>query len=135
MLKSFAMVGTILLLTMGAAQAQEAGNVCSTPGSLSFADFPTSRGSIVPSVSRQLANVGLAASKNNCQIVVTCVARTGATQSQRNSRNRQCSAAVQAIVRYETRAPVRTRLANEIEQVRAEAGSGRTVGTVYVTLR
>ena len=129
------MAGAILLLTLGSAQAQEAGNACSTPGSLSFADFPISRGSIVPSVSRQLANIGLAASKNNCRVVVTCVARTGATQSQQNRRNRQCTAAVQAIVRYETRSAVRTRLADEIEQVRTEASSGRTVGTVYVTLR
>ena len=88
LLKSFALAGTIMLLTLGNAQAQDAESACSTPGSLALADFPISRASIIPSVARQLANIGITASRNNCEVVVTCVARTSATQSQQNRRNR-----------------------------------------------
>jgi|GEM_PF-1471479 hypothetical protein len=118
------------------AQAQTTG--CpGAPGAstiYAFADLPTRRGDIVPSIHRSLSILGTIAKRNNCTITVTCVAEGSGKNAVRN-RDRQCTAARGAVLAYETRTAVRGRLAREIELVKLSgAEGGFRPGSVYVTL-
>ena len=89
----------------GAAQAQEA--VCSSPGWMVFSGLAERRADIVPSVHRQLSGLGRLAAANNCSIVITCAADPANGKDANSIRNRQCSAARQAITMFDRRSDVR----------------------------
>lgn len=125
----------VAILLVGFSGAAFAQGACTTPGTVAFPELPDVRASIVPSVHRQLSSLGRQAVAAGCQIEVTCVSVTDADREALRLRNRQCTAAVQAIVRYETRAAVRTTLGKNIVQSKVAAGGSFQAGTVYVTLR
>lgn len=137
-----ALFGAGLLMLAGWAgmtsTAQAQANGCpGAPGTASvyaFDGLPTSRGDIKPSVHRSLSILGMVASRNNCTITVTCVAKNTSSNGIK-ARDRQCTAARFAVVRYETRTTVRSRISSEIELIKLDgAQGGFNSGSVYVTL-
>ncbi len=125
----------LMMIYPAAATAQDSTAACTSPGSISFADFPNRRADIAPSIANQIAGIGRLAAANNCQIEVTCASAPGADADARRTRNQQCSVAVQSVVRYESRANVRSALQKEIKQNRIAATPQFRAGTVYITLK
>ncbi len=125
----------LMLIYPAAAAAQDSTATCTSPGSISFADFPNRRVDLVPSLANQVAGIGRLAAANNCQIEVTCASAPGADVETRRFRNQQCGAAVQSVVRYESRSNVRSALQKEVTQNRVVASSQFRAGTVYITLK
>lgn len=129
-----ALTGALAAIGTVGAQAQGSQS-CATPGTVSFPEFAIRRGDIAPSLHRQISGLGRMADAGGCDLQVTCVAPARADNTERQTRNRQCTAAVQALVRYETRSPVRDALMDSIKQVKASSSGSLRVGTVYITLR
>jgi hypothetical protein len=117
-----------------AAPATVMAQTCASPTTMAFPDLPAARAQILPSVHRQLSSIGRSARANGCTIEVTCVAPAGSTRPEIN-RNRQCLAAAQALMFFETRPAVRRALTQSVTQIKKVAGSGLVAGTVYITLR
>ena len=120
-------------IVAGAVQAQEA--ACSSPGSMVFSGLSERRVDIVPSVHRQLSGLGRLAAVNNCSVLITCAADPAKGTEANAIRNRQCSAARQAIGMFERRSDVRRKLTDTYEIQRVAAGKGAAAGQVIVTLR
>jgi hypothetical protein len=114
-------------------QAQEV--ACSSSGSMVFNGLAERRAEIVPSVHRQLSGLGRLAAANNCSIIITCASDPANGKDANSIRNRQCSAARQAIGMFERRSDVRRTLTDSYEIQRVSAGKGAAAGQVIVTLQ
>jgi hypothetical protein len=128
-----ALVALVGMAFVGAAKAQEA--ACSTPGSITFTGLAERRADIVPSVHRQLSGLGRLAATNNCSVVITCAADPANGKDANSIRNRQCSAARQAMGMFERRGgAIRSKITSAYEVKRVGAGKGILNGAVVVTL-
>lgn len=119
--------------SVGAAQAQEA--LCSSPGSMAFNGLAERRADIVPSVHKQLAGLGRLAAVSNCSVVITCAGDPVNGKDANSIRNRQCSAARQALAMFQSSRDARRKLTDSYEIQRVSAGKGVAAGQVVVTLK
>lgn len=129
-----ALIGWASLTATTHAQSSSCPGAPGTATTYTFEDIPSSRDDMLPSVHRSLSMLGRLASLGNCAVKITCVARS-ASRANIRSRDRRCSATLGALVRYETRSAVRSRIAGEIELIKIDAGTpGYSASTTYVSL-
>ena len=131
-----ACLAAALSFTLPSAKAEEAppglAQSCATPGLVGeLSDIPVTADTLLPSVRKSLAGMGLLARMNNCAIKVVCVGGNS-SDAERELSAQRCAVAKTAIYRG-ARSPSFPR--SLIQVSRKSPGSGLRASTVYVYLK
>jgi hypothetical protein len=130
MKKTIIAMAILAALGLGAgisgAHAQEAASTCTTPGSVSLADIPTSRTEILPSQQRLIIGYGRAARAGGCKISLVCIA-TDSGDAAREVARSQCVAVRDTLTRGGF-------VKDNIITARENPGAGKTAGAVFFSV-